>query len=570
MKNKKLPLIGIIGGKGRMGSWFKNFFEKQGLRVIISDKNTPLSNIKLAKTADITIISVPLAETIKVIKEVRDYIRENALLADLASLKMEPVQEMKKTKGGWLGMHPLFGPLVPDIKNQNIVFCSRKKKRGEKQKGGIWIKFLKDIFEKNEARVIEISPERHDKEMAFIQALVHFNNLSFSHFIYRKNFQPLPYLLTPTFKLQSLVLGRILSQKPEVYAHIAMKNPFFKKFLKEYQKEIDKLGKLIERQDYKTFKRYFKEAASFLSGSIRVAEGKTTDILKIIEKQPIQIGNLKKLKIKKASMGFLGPEGTFSWIAAKKISPQSFTLRPFLTIRDIFESINNFDIDFGVVPIENSIGGIVSETIYCLVDYPLYTLGSFKMPIHHCLLSKTKNLKEIEVVKSHPQALSQCRLWLRENLPSVLKVPTQSTVSPILEQKLKKTTGFIAPCIAGKIFSLNILAKNIEDNKNNFTKFLLVTRELNKDLLKKVTVDVKNTLLLFSVYDRPGILRDILSVFADKNINLSALHSIPSYSRPWDYLFFVEIEKPFAPQEIKNILKELQRFCPFARIIGVA
>lgn len=555
------PTIGIVGGKGKMGNWFKNFFEKEGLKVIISDKDTKLSNKELAKLADIVIVSVPIDITIKVIKEIRESLKKDALFCDLTSLKMEPVREMKKAKSGVLGMHPLFGPLADNLEGQTIVFCPERKNK--------WVEFLKKIFKKNKAKIIEISPKEHDWQMAFLQSLLHFSNISFSHFLYSQNFRPKPSLLTPVFRLQSLVLGRILSQDPKLYGDIEMKNPYFKKFLKKYLKEISSFGRDISEQNHKNFQKKFKESASHFLNFIKIAQTKTSQILKMMEKQPIKIGKIKKINLKKGKIGFLGPIGTFSWVAGKLVFKNNVQLISFPTIEDIFEALLNHEVDLGIVPIQNTIGGLVSETLQSFIEFPVYTLGSFKIPIHHCLLSRAKKLKEIKIVKSHPQALSQCRIWLEKNLSNVIKEPTSSTISPILEN-LSKNTGFIAPFESRKIFKLNVLAKNIEDTKENFTRFFLISSEIRKSILRKLKLKANNTLLLLSVYDRVGILRDILDVFAKRGINLTALHSIPSYFHPWDYLFFLEIEKSYFSHQLKDILKELEKYCPFIRIVGMA
>ena len=562
LKKKNNPIIGIIGGKGRMGNWFKNFFENQGLEVIISDLDTRISNREVAEKADIVIVSVPIKNTVKVINEIIPYIKKDALLTDLTSIKVEPIKAMKKAKSGVLGMHPLFGPLAPNLKNQNIVFCPIKKNK--------WINFLKKLFKENGARIIEISPEIHDAQMALLQCLIHFSNINLAYFFYRKKFKPLPSFLTPTFRLQSLLMGRILAQNPELYADIEIKNSYFRKLSKEYLKELHSFQKIIEKKDYQEFQKRFKKASSYLSNFVKVAEEKTTDILKVIESQPIKIGIPKKINIKKAKIGFLGPKYTFSWSAARKIANRTSSLIPFPTIREVFEGVNNLETDFGVVPIQNAITGIVSETMYQFIDYPVFALGSFKIPIHYCLLSKEKSLKDIKIVKSHAQALSQAKIWLADNLPQVSKVSTSSTLSAISEKSVPNKTGFIVPLEAAKNFKLNILAKNIEDKKENFTRFLIIAPELNKTFLKKTNFHNKNTLLLLSVYDRVGILRDILNVFAKRNINLVSLHSIPSVFHPWDYLFFLEVEKFYLFFNQKDILKELHQYCPFVRVLGAA
>ena len=136
-----------------------------------------------------------------------------------------------------------------------------------------------------------------------------------------------------------------------------------------------------------------------------------------------------------------------------------------------------------------------------------------------------------------------------------------------MKEKSKKV-GFIASESAAKVYKLSLLARNIQDHKENFTKFYLLTPVLNRKLLEKLKA--KKTLILFAVYDRVGILRDILDVFAKANLNLSALHSIPSHSKPWDYFFFVEIEAPLLSTQIKKALKNIRKYCLTIRVIGAS
>ena len=560
MNNKK-PVIGIIGGNGKMGVWFKNFFLKEKLEVIISDLNTKLSNKELVEKADIIIISVPINKVSEVVKEIKNNIKKDALLSDFTSLKTGPINEMKKVKSGVLGMHPLFGPLCSNIKGQTIVFC--------RVKDNPWVAFLKNIFQKNGVKIIELSPKKHDEQVAFLQALLHFTNISFSYFLYLKKFKSIPDFITPLFKLQSLVFGRILAQNPELYANIEIENPYFKKISEEYVKELFEFQKEIKDKKYEIFLKKFKSSQFYLADSINIAEEKSMEILKLLDKQSVRLGKIKKINLEKAKIGYLGPEGTFSWIATNKIFYNNSQLCPFTNIKDIFIALSNEEIDFGVVPIENSIGGLVSETMNSFTDNFIYSLGSFKIYIHHCLASRGKDIKKIKIIKSHIQALSQCQNWLDKTFPNILKESTTSTIAPVLEN-FSENTGFILSQSAANKYKLNILAENIEDNKENFTKFFLISRNIHKDMIKKMNLKNKNTLLLLAVYDRVGILGDILNIFAKRDVNLSALHSIPSPTLPWDYLFFIELEKSYFSKECKKTLKELKKYCPFIKILGVA
>jgi len=284
------------------------------------------------------------------------------------------------------------------------------------------------------------------------------------------------------------------------------------------------------------------------------------------EKQQIKFGKISKLKISEYKVGFLGPEGTFSWEAAKKIFLKNNLLIPFENISDIFVAVAEKKINFSVVPIENRIGGLVSETINSFIDFPVFTIGSFKMPIHHFFASKEKCLKKIKIIKSHHQPLIQCSHWLKKNIPWVAQESFSSTVAPLKERL--ENVGFIVPYHIAKKYKLSILGKRIENAKDNFTQFLIIANQINNEIIKNF--QSKNTLLLFSVYDKPGILRDILNVFADKNINLSALHSIHSYSLAWDYFFFIWVEKQYFSKEMKHCLKELEKYCPYIKLLGSA
>ena len=555
------PLIGIIGGKGRMGNWFKIFFENLGLKVIISDKNTKLSNTELAQKADIVIVSVPIRETVEVIKEIRDSVRKEALLCDFTSLKTKPVKEMEKAESGALGMHPLFGPLVQTMNGQKIVFCNIRDNK--------WTKFLEKIFTKNGAEIVRVPPKEHDKQMAIIQALTHFTNINLARTIYSQKISLKSQFLTPVFRLQSIIIGRILSQNPRLYAEIEIENPYFKGVLNSFKNQFNNLSKDVEKRNLKRFIESFKQTSLYLDGFRKTAQAKSAEVLRVIEKQPIKIREARKINLKRKGLriGFLGPKGTFTYRAALKIFSQDTKLIPFETVRDIFEAKNNQEIDLGITPAENTTGGVVFETINSLIEYPLKVSGSFNLRIRHYLLGRTKNKSRLKVVRTHQQALSQCKGWLRANLPKAKLESARSTIAPILETK-DDTIGFIASKAAAKIYGLNILASNIEDSKDNFTKFYVITNDIDKEIQKKLKAN--KTLILYAVYDRVGILRDILDVFAKNNLNLTCLHSIPSRLKPWDYFFFQEVDSPYPSETMKKTIKEIEKYCPIIKVIGTS
>lgn len=293
----------------------------------------------------------------------------------------------------------------------------------------------------------------------------------------------------------------------------------------------------------------------------------------LIKKQSLKTNKSKKINIKNAKklkIGFLGPRGTFSHQAVLEIFSSKVEFISLETIKEIFEKIDKRKIDFGVVPAENTTNGLVSETINNLIEYPLKVSGSYCLPIHQCLLSFGNSRNKLKIIKTHPQAIAQCQKWFEKKLLPATFESASSTTAPILESLTTKNKDidFIANEIASSEYGLNVLAKNIEDIKDNITKFYIISQIFNQNFAKKLKA--KKTIILLAAYNQVGILRDILNVFAEKNLNLTALHSIPSRQKPWDYFFFLEVEISIFSGLLKSVIKELKKFCPIIKIIGAS
>lgn len=549
------PIIGIIGGTGKFGSWFKNYFKNKGLEVLVSGRSTELTHQQLAQKSDIVFVCVPIRHTAQTIKEIREYVRADALLSDFTGLKVIPMEEMLKSKSGVTGLHPMFGPLVPNLAGQNVVFCSGRDNH--------WTTFLKEMFAGDGAKIIETTSEEHDHQMAIVQALVHFINLGFAQTLVQQNVLPVDLFSSPNFRMQTILMARILTQQPELSADMQLYNPMFPKVMGIFKRQIDKTSMDITLNNPGSIEKDFKQAAEFLSDFSDVAQVKSQEIVNIIDHQPIKVGHSKKITIENATIGFLGPQGTHSHQAAKEIFKNS-QAKIKNSITEVFQALINNEIEIGIVPAENSTAGMVTETIYNLVNYPVAISGSYDLLIHHYLLGRTKDKNDLKVVMSHQQALNQCAGWLEQNLSAAKKETMASTIKGILTTK-DPTIGFIASKTAAETYNLNILAEKIEDDKANTTKFFLITNELNHELAQKM--QSQKTLLLLAVYDRVGVLRDILSVFSNKELNLSRLHSIPS-SKAWDYYFYILVDENIESEKLKNCLKELEEYCSVVRVLG--
>jgi len=235
--------IGIIGGTGGMGKWFASFFQQEGYSVQISGRNTGPGPRQMAVDCPVVVVSVPIEATDAVIREIGPCMPGESVLMDLTSMKEAPVRAMLEASvSEVIGIHPLFGPRVASLDGQNIAVCPG---RGER-----WLPWLKDILEKNGANLVETTPEGHDKMMAFIQGLNHFNTVMLGLTLAGSGVSPveLRRFSTPVFRERLDNLNRVVAH-PDLYAHLISGNPHTDKLLTSYRKILDELLALLRSGD---------------------------------------------------------------------------------------------------------------------------------------------------------------------------------------------------------------------------------------------------------------------------------------------------------------------------------
>jgi prephenate dehydratase len=268
----------------------------------------------------------------------------------------------------------------------------------------------------------------------------------------------------------------------------------------------------------------------------------------------------KQLYNYSGKIGFFGPAGSFTEEAASIIGNN---LIPFDSILEVLDAVENDEIDVGVVPIENSIEGPVGVTLDLLVhDYDLKIKQEIVIPISHNLLINTdSDIGDIKFVYSHIQALSQCRKFT-EKLGLVAN-STSSTSAAAEMVKGKKDSAAIGTKRAGEIYGLKIAATNIQDYKNNVTRFVVINKTDQEPTGKD------KTSIVFSIMDdKPGRLYKILEVFADNNINLTKIESRPSKEKLGSYIFFVDFEGHRADKKIGNILNNIRSNLGYIKVLG--
>lgn len=261
-------------------------------------------------------------------------------------------------------------------------------------------------------------------------------------------------------------------------------------------------------------------------------------------------------------VAFLGPQTTFTHVAAMQQFGLSAQLVPMKSIPSVFEEVERGRAHYGVVPVENSTEGMVNHTLDMFIGSELQVIAEVLLEISHDLLSRSGQLEQISKVVSHPQALAQCRRWLEENLPDVPLVDVSSTAAAAQMASEDESAAAIASHAAACQFGIQVAKAKIEDNPNNFTRFLVI----GKNVPEKSGHD--KTSLMFSVKDEPGILYRMLEPFSKRQINLAKIESRPMKQKVWEYIFFLDLEGHVSDTAIADAIEELRSCCHFLKVLG--
>jgi chorismate mutase/prephenate dehydratase len=261
-------------------------------------------------------------------------------------------------------------------------------------------------------------------------------------------------------------------------------------------------------------------------------------------------------------VAFLGPKATFSHLAAMQQFGLSAELVPQKSIPAVFEEVEKGRVLYGVVPVENSTEGMVSHTLDMFMESELKINAEILLEVSHYLLSRTGRLEDVKKVYSHPQPLAQCRKWLADNLPNVPLVDVASTTLAAQIVSEDYTAAAIASEFAASIYNLKVVKERIEDQVNNFTRFLVIGKKLTE-----ASGDDK-TSLMFSVKDQVGILYQMLEPFAKRGINLSKIESRPLKKKAWEYIFFLDMAGHISAPVIADAVQELKVCCQFVKVLG--
>jgi chorismate mutase / prephenate dehydratase len=263
----------------------------------------------------------------------------------------------------------------------------------------------------------------------------------------------------------------------------------------------------------------------------------------------------------KQRIAYLGPEGSYTHAATTLIFPCDATLLPQPSFEAVIQELLAGRADLGIAPVENSIEGMVSQTLDLVASSRLAVVREIQLPIKHCLLSKT-NLTNISRVFSHPQALAQCRGWIKVNLPGAATIATASTSDAALTAASEPESAAIASVHASKLYGVPILAENISDVPDNITRFWVLSRTM------VAPPTHAKTSLILTLENKPGSLFHTLGAFAEQGINLTKIESRPSRKDHWEYLFFIDFQGSLADEKVQKAMEIIKQHTREIIVLG--
>jgi len=262
------------------------------------------------------------------------------------------------------------------------------------------------------------------------------------------------------------------------------------------------------------------------------------------------------------SVAYLGPEGTFSEMALAKHFGTSVEALPCASIDEVFRAAETGKAQYAVAPVENSTDGAIGRTLDLLLATPLQICAEVVLRVQQNLMAKRANLKAIRKVYSHSQSLAQCHDWLSQHLPRAVRVPLASNAEAARVAAKEAGAAAIGPEIAAARYGLKLLARSIEDDPKNRTRFLVLgARDAGPS-------GKDRTSLVMTAHNKPGSLHELIAPLAAHDVSMTRLESRPARTGQWEYYFYVDIEGHRDDPKVAKALAELRDKAPFVKIFG--
>ncbi|HWM44036.1 MAG TPA: prephenate dehydratase [Burkholderiales bacterium] len=263
-------------------------------------------------------------------------------------------------------------------------------------------------------------------------------------------------------------------------------------------------------------------------------------------------------------VSYLGPEGTFSEQAVRKHFGRAVEALPAASVDEAFRRCESGAAQFSVVPVENSTEGAVGRTLDLLLATPLRICGEIELRVQQNLLSRAEKISSIKKIYSHTQSLAQCNGWLAQHLPAVERIPVTSNAEAARRAADEMGTAAIAGEAAAERYQLGVLARAIEDDPNNTTRFLVLGN------IDAAPTGKDRTSLVLSAENKPGAVHALLTPLAQHRVSMTRIESRPARARSalWEYLFFIDVEGHQKDEAVAKALAELKRLAPYLKVLG--
>ena len=262
------------------------------------------------------------------------------------------------------------------------------------------------------------------------------------------------------------------------------------------------------------------------------------------------------------TVAYLGPPGTFSQEAANKHFGGLASLAPCSSIDEVFRKVESGSAGYGVVPVENSSEGAIGRTLDLLLTTPAKVCGEIMLPVRQCLMSRGGRLADVRKVLSHTQSLAQCQQWLARNLPRAAREAVVSNAEAARLAARDRRAAAIGPKLAAALYGLKIIARNIEDEARNTTRFLVIAEH------DAAPSGSDKTSLIMSTRNVPGAMHELLTPLAANDVSMTRLESRPARSGLWEYVFYVDIEGHGQDAHVVRALRALKQKASFLKNLG--
>jgi chorismate mutase/prephenate dehydratase len=262
------------------------------------------------------------------------------------------------------------------------------------------------------------------------------------------------------------------------------------------------------------------------------------------------------------AVAYLGPEGTFSQEAVVKHFGSSTGGKPLASIDEVFRAVETGASAYGVVPVENSTEGAVGRTLDLLLNTSARICGEVNLPVRQCLMSNARGRSAIRTVYSHTQSLAQCQQWLSRHLPEAERIAVVSNAEAARLASKDKKAAAIASSTAATLYGLKLLARNIEDDPKNTTRFAVI------GAADAAPSGYDKTSLILSTRNEPGAIHDLLTPLAKHGVSMTRLESRPARTGRWEYVFYIDIEGHQLEPQVAKALAALGRKAAFLKVLG--